>query len=586
MRDDFVDDGRPGVLFELRDAPHRHVRRRRRGVGVSFGPCLLRSAVDDHLRGRHGRRERRGGDVLVRRHARRSHRDPGEDGAEDRSAPPAMASATRAAGLPPNRRNGSGSEENPPRRAPALLLSGDGDAMAGVERDIDAACGVSTSAWGSPRTPRPPARDAGLPGRVTAQWQGRWPCRRAAFWAADPPLPFGLSGRRARAQTESSGGAAARLDGKRFSQVKSRPAHVRVRASQMRCRSRDNLPLPARRTVVVAWQCGPSSVEAQAAARRGRAGAPWTSTRSNCCSSGASTTRSASSRRRSRCCGRCSSTNDRLADVHDMLGVICHSRGNFAQAEHHFERALAINPSYTEAALNLAVTYNDRGKYEAARQVYARIEGAPGGTLPGSIRSRAARSRTCTPRSAQAYADAGLAARGDHRIREGGSPLPAVRRPPHEARHAPARGQRPAARARAVRGRGRRAPELRAGAHPARRHAAVARRERRRPREQWRKVLEIEPGQRAREDVPAHGDGRRCGDARSARSATAASRRDGRQHAPASSPRGSTIDSARRRRARSTPRRSRATSSTRRRGDRRAPLERRDAVVARCRTAR
>src|SRR5215468_9890550 len=74
---------------------------------------------------------------------------------------------------------------------------------------------------------------------------------------------------------------------------------------------------------------------------------------------------------------------DRFADVHDMLGVICHSRGNFAQAEHHFERALAINPSYTEAALNLAVTYDDRGKYEAARQVYARIKGQPGGTKHG-----------------------------------------------------------------------------------------------------------------------------------------------------------------------------------------------------------
>src|SRR5580704_8802811 len=72
--------------------------------------------------------------------------------------------------------------------------------------------------------------------------------------------------------------------------------------------------------------------------------------------------------------------DDRLADVHNMLGVICHARGNFVQAEHHFERSLEINPNYTEAALNLAVTYNDRGKYEAARQIYARIKGAPGDT--------------------------------------------------------------------------------------------------------------------------------------------------------------------------------------------------------------
>src|SRR5580692_10349156 len=74
---------------------------------------------------------------------------------------------------------------------------------------------------------------------------------------------------------------------------------------------------------------------------------------------------------------------DRFADVHDMLGVIAHSRGNFIAAERHFERALAINPSYTEAALNLAVTYNDRGKYEAAREVYARIQGTSSGLKSG-----------------------------------------------------------------------------------------------------------------------------------------------------------------------------------------------------------
>src|SRR6185437_12562163 len=100
--------------------------------------------------------------------------------------------------------------------------------------------------------------------------------------------------------------------------------------------------------------------------------------------------------------------NDRLADVHDMLGVVCHTRGNFAQAEHHFERALALNPSYTEAALNLAVTYNDRGKYEAAREVYARIEGKPTGavnTFDPFARGKLANMHADL---AQAYADSGL----------------------------------------------------------------------------------------------------------------------------------------------------------------------------------
>jgi tetratricopeptide (TPR) repeat protein len=100
---------------------------------------------------------------------------------------------------------------------------------------------------------------------------------------------------------------------------------------------------------------------------------------------------------------------DRFADVHDMLGVISHARGNFIAAERHFERALEINPQYTEAALNLAVTYNDRGKYEAARQVYTRIKGRPSGpiqTLDPFARGKLANMHADI---AQAYVDSGLA---------------------------------------------------------------------------------------------------------------------------------------------------------------------------------
>ncbi len=64
---------------------------------------------------------------------------------------------------------------------------------------------------------------------------------------------------------------------------------------------------------------------------------------------------------------------DRFADVFDMLGVVAHSRGDFAQAERHFLKAVELNPNYTEAQLNLMVTYNDLGKYEAAREIYGRI---------------------------------------------------------------------------------------------------------------------------------------------------------------------------------------------------------------------
>jgi Tfp pilus assembly protein PilF len=62
---------------------------------------------------------------------------------------------------------------------------------------------------------------------------------------------------------------------------------------------------------------------------------------------------------------------DKYADVHHMLGVITHSKGDFVGAEQFFERAVELNPNYTEAQLNLMVTYNDLGKYDQARSLYA-----------------------------------------------------------------------------------------------------------------------------------------------------------------------------------------------------------------------
>jgi len=60
----------------------------------------------------------------------------------------------------------------------------------------------------------------------------------------------------------------------------------------------------------------------------------------------------------------------RFADVYNMLGIIYHGRAEFSRAQAAFEEALRINPQYTEASLNLSVTYNDLGKYREAKETY------------------------------------------------------------------------------------------------------------------------------------------------------------------------------------------------------------------------
>lgn len=99
---------------------------------------------------------------------------------------------------------------------------------------------------------------------------------------------------------------------------------------------------------------------------------------------------------------------ERLADVYDMLGVIAHSRGDFALAERHFEKAVNLNPNYTEAQLNLMVTYNDLGKYDAARRVYSliRTRGASG-TTPADPFAKG-KIANMHAETAQAYQDVGM----------------------------------------------------------------------------------------------------------------------------------------------------------------------------------
>lgn len=62
--------------------------------------------------------------------------------------------------------------------------------------------------------------------------------------------------------------------------------------------------------------------------------------------------------------------HDGFADVHNMLAVSLQQLDRTQEAVGHFERAVEINPTYTEAALNLSVCYNELGRYEDARRVY------------------------------------------------------------------------------------------------------------------------------------------------------------------------------------------------------------------------
>lgn len=63
-----------------------------------------------------------------------------------------------------------------------------------------------------------------------------------------------------------------------------------------------------------------------------------------------------------------------LADVHNKLGFISSMEGNVEEAAAHFERAVELNPKYTEAALNLAITYSEMGKMDEANQIFTRID--------------------------------------------------------------------------------------------------------------------------------------------------------------------------------------------------------------------
>lgn len=59
-----------------------------------------------------------------------------------------------------------------------------------------------------------------------------------------------------------------------------------------------------------------------------------------------------------------------FADIQNKMGIIYSHTNRPQMAAKAFKKALERNSGYTEAALNLAITYSDLGKYDEARTVF------------------------------------------------------------------------------------------------------------------------------------------------------------------------------------------------------------------------
>ena len=68
--------------------------------------------------------------------------------------------------------------------------------------------------------------------------------------------------------------------------------------------------------------------------------------------------------------------NPRMADVLNRLGIMHSLKGDLHKAVIYLQRSVSLNPTYTEAALNLTITYNDLGETEKAHEVFDRLSEA------------------------------------------------------------------------------------------------------------------------------------------------------------------------------------------------------------------
>lgn len=64
--------------------------------------------------------------------------------------------------------------------------------------------------------------------------------------------------------------------------------------------------------------------------------------------------------------------NGKNAQAFFYLANIFHMRGEIGKAIKAFNKVLSLDPSHTDAAISLSVLYNDIGRYEEAKKVFAK----------------------------------------------------------------------------------------------------------------------------------------------------------------------------------------------------------------------
>lgn len=66
-----------------------------------------------------------------------------------------------------------------------------------------------------------------------------------------------------------------------------------------------------------------------------------------------------------------------VAILHNLRGLCFHQQSKFKEAIDSFRAAVDVNPAYTEAVINLAISYADLGDYEEAYNWYRKAQEGP-----------------------------------------------------------------------------------------------------------------------------------------------------------------------------------------------------------------